>query len=135
MKASLWTAVVLAGPLLVQLRPGSTGNGEAGRGRYLVHDVAQCVQCHSGRTATGELDPARLLEGGRVPFTSPWPGKEWAPNAPRIAGLLGYTDEEAVRLLTTGIARGGHELRPPMPPFRMTVEDARAVVAYLRQAR
>jgi hypothetical protein len=34
--------------------------------------------------------------------------------------------------LTTGIGRDNKPLRPPMPQFRMTVEDARAVFAYLK---
>lgn len=49
-----------------------------------------------------------------------------------IKGLTGYTDEQEIRLLTTGITRNGTPPRPPMPPFRLTREDAAAVVAYLR---
>jgi hypothetical protein len=52
---------------------------------------------------------------------------------PRIAGLPGYTDELAIRLLTQGaIKRDGTQLRSPMPPFRMTPQDAADVIAYLR---
>jgi mono/diheme cytochrome c family protein len=37
-----------------------------------------------------------------------------------------------IRLLTTGVWRDGQRLRPPMPQFRMSREDAESVVAYLR---
>jgi hypothetical protein len=37
-----------------------------------------------------------------------------------------------VKLLTTGIWLDGKPLRPPMPQFRMSSQDAQAVVAYLK---
>jgi mono/diheme cytochrome c family protein len=37
-----------------------------------------------------------------------------------------------VKLLTTGIWTSGEHLRPPMPQFRLSPEDAEAVVAYLK---
>jgi len=37
-----------------------------------------------------------------------------------------------VTLLTTGVWRDGKRPRPPMPQFRMTQQDAQAVVAYLK---
>jgi hypothetical protein len=40
--------------------------------------------------------------------------------------------EDAERLLQTGKSARGYVPRPPMPPFRMTQEDAAAVVAYLK---
>jgi mono/diheme cytochrome c family protein len=40
--------------------------------------------------------------------------------------------EDAERLLQTGKSTRGYVPRPPMPPFRMTQEDAAAVVAYLK---
>ena len=102
------------------------------RGRYLVHDVALCVQCHSPRDENGNLLETKLLSGARIPFDSPYPGLSWAYQAPNIRGMTGYTDEEAVRLLTRGITRGGTPPRLPMQQFHMTTEDARAVVAYLK---
>lgn len=101
------------------------------RGRYLVHHVAHCIQCHTPRDGEGELLRARLLEGAAVPLASPFERVEWAVRAPHVAGLPGYTEAQAVRLLTTGIAASGGVPRPPMPPFRMVEEDARAVARYL----
>jgi len=58
---------------------------------------------------------------------------QWAFRVPRVRGLPGYADREALRLLTEGaIGRDGKALKPPMPPFRMTRQDAADVIAHLR---
>lgn len=62
----------------------------------------------------------------------PYPNIKWAVKVPAIAGLIGYTKEEGVRLLTEGITRDGRTPSPPMPPFRLTRADAEAVVNYLK---
>lgn len=102
------------------------------RGRYLVHHVAMCVECHSPRDETGELSELHLLEGGRIPVASPYPGVTWAVRTPHLAGLPGFEPEAVVSLLMTGHLPDGRSPRPPMPPFRLDREDALAVVAYLR---
>jgi mono/diheme cytochrome c family protein len=101
-------------------------------GRYLVHHVAMCVQCHTPRDGDGNLMPLMLLKGAAMPIQSPFPHVEWAYRAQHIAGLPGYTVEQGVRLLTEGITASGGRPKAPMPPFRMTREDAEAVVAYLK---
>jgi mono/diheme cytochrome c family protein len=105
-------------------------------GRYLVHQVAMCVQCHTPRTQQGQLDRTRLLQGAPMPVESPFSHETWAFNAPSLAGLPGgWTAEDMIRLLQTGKGPGGKRPRPPMPPFRMTREDAAAVAAYLQSLR
>lgn len=115
-------------------RESSAGGGAAiERGRYLVHDVAMCVICHSPHFPSGELNPRRLLHGGRIPLESPFSRQEWAFTAPRLAGLPGgWTEERLIELLMTGQRPEGPPPRPPMPPFRMNREDAAAVAAYLK---
>ncbi len=105
---------------------------EIERGRYLVEGVAMCIDCHSPRLPTGEYDRSRWLMGSPLPFAPSVPMPAWAPAAPSIAGLENYTDEEAVKLLMTGMTPLDSALRPPMPEYRMNEEDAKAVVAYLR---
>lgn len=105
---------------------------DAERGKYLVHRVAMCVQCHSPRDASGELVATKLLTGAPMPIASPFPNKSFATVAPRIAGLPGYSEKEAVRLLVEGRNRDGAAPRPPMPAYRMTPEDARAIVSFLK---
>ena len=109
---------------------GVVGNSE--HGRYLVERVAMCVECHSMRDSQGNIVPGTRFMGGPMPVRPAW-SADWPVSVPRIAGLPGYTDELAVRLLTQGaIKRDGTALRRPMPPFRMTPQDAADVIAYLR---
>ena len=110
----------------------SLPRGNAEHGRYIVEHVAMCVECHSGRDSRGAiLDSERYL-GAPIPFAPPWPN-DWAMRAPRNRGLPGYTDDEAMRLLTQGaIGRHGEHLRPPMPRFRMNAQDAADVIAFMR---
>jgi mono/diheme cytochrome c family protein len=102
------------------------------RGKYNVEDLAVCTQCHTPQTSTGDLDRSRWLEGAPLWLQPPNPEPNWPIRAPRIAGSPPGSDEDLISLLTTGKWRGGQRLRPPMPQFRMTAEDAQAVVAYLR---
>lgn len=105
------------------------GNPE--HGRYIAERVAMCVECHSGRDHEGNIIDSERYLGAPLPFVPPSP--EWATRAPRNRGLPGYTDEMAMRLLTQGaIGRDGRRLKPPMPRFRMTPQDAADVISYLR---
>jgi mono/diheme cytochrome c family protein len=131
------TLIALAG----QVDPQATGEPAEGsvetadasiaRGKYLVHQVAMCVQCHSPRSAGGDLLERAVLQGGRIPVTSPYRDLPWALMAPRLAGIPGWDHDDLALLLQTGARRDGSSPRPPMPPFRMNQEDAQAVVAYL----
>ncbi len=114
-------------------RPATApAGGNAEHGRYLAEHVAMCIQCHSPRDAAGNIVEGEEYLGGPIPFRPPWPN-DWAIRAPRNKGLPGYDDELAMRLLTQGaIGRDGVQLRPPMPRFRMTQQDAADVIAYLR---
>lgn len=106
--------------------------GNAQRGRYIVERVAMCGECHSTRDQAGVIVPETRLQGGPLPIKVPWPA-DWPLQVPRIAGLPGYSDAEAMRLLTEGaIKRIGGQARAPMPRFRMTAEDATDVIAFLR---
>jgi mono/diheme cytochrome c family protein len=110
----------------------SASGGNAERGRYLVERVVMCGECHSTRDQNGSIVSGTKFAGGPMPVRPSWP-VDW-PNAfPRIAGLPGYTDQQAMRLLTQGaIKRDGTQLRMPMPRFRMNQQDAADVIAYLR---
>jgi Cytochrome c len=115
-----------------QAIPARVPAGNVEHGRYLVHNVAMCVECHSPREANGEIIAGKEFTGAPLPFRPPDP-TDWALRAPRNRGLPGYTKELAIRLLTQGgVDRDGKQLRPPMPRFRMTLQDAADVVAYLK---
>ncbi|MGA9393083.1 MAG: cytochrome c [Candidatus Sulfotelmatobacter sp.] len=114
-------------------RQGSEG-GEA-RGKYIVEDLSRCGQCHTPHDNKGNADRAHWLQGAPVWLKSAEPIEDWPLQAPRIAGVLPGTDDEMVKLLTTGIWKTGTYLRQPMPQFRMTPQDAQAVVAYLKSVQ
>jgi mono/diheme cytochrome c family protein len=103
------------------------------RGRYLVHDVAMCVQCHTPRDGQGALVENELLRGAPMPLASPFANQTWAPQVPMIAGLPGgWSETDVAHFLETGLSPSSEYARPPMPPFRMTKDDAAAVAAYLK---
>lgn len=131
--------VSLAGPLAAQAQRGAasaapadqSGAGDAvARGKYIVENVAVCGRCHSPLDASGQRDRSRWLMGGPVDSRPAVKTDDWVLVAPRLAGAL--PEQDVVRALTTGMARTGRPLRPPMLQFRMTQGDAEAVAAYLK---
>jgi mono/diheme cytochrome c family protein len=104
------------------------------RGRYLTHEVAMCVQCHTPRAEDGTLLRDQEFMGGTFPVGPPsfMADGQWCLVTPRIAGLPGFTEEEGIQFFMTGARMGKHQPKWPMPPFQMNREDAAAVVAYLR---
>jgi mono/diheme cytochrome c family protein len=125
-------SVVLAVIALAVSTPGAADN-QIERGKYLVLNVAMCVQCHTPRNDQGELDQSRLLQGAPIPIKSPFPSQTWAFEAPKIAGLPGgWTEADLIRLLQTGKGPRGRSPQPPMPPFRLNQADATAIAAYLK---
>lgn len=109
-------------------------SGNVDHGRYIVHDIAMCFECHSPRDAEGNIIESQEFDGGPIPVRPPW--GDWALVAPRNKGLPGYDDAQAMRLLTEGaIGRDGKQLRPPMPRFHMNRQDAADVIAYMRSLK
>ncbi|REK12681.1 MAG: cytochrome C [Planctomycetota bacterium] len=106
------------------------------RGKYLVHHVAMCIYCHTPKRSDGSLVEADLLRGAPMPVKSPFEQQRWALKAPSIAGLPGgWSENDLAHFLETREPPTEHMPRPPMPPFRMNPEDAKAVAAYLKSLR
>jgi mono/diheme cytochrome c family protein len=125
-----WAAALVT-VALVPAAPAA-GARDLTRGKYLVTRVAMCGQCHTPHDEDGAPEPGRDLQGAALPF-GPLFTMPWSPSAPAIAGLpAGWSEAALVKLLTTGEGRFGKPLAPPMPQFRMTKQDAEAVVAYLK---
>jgi mono/diheme cytochrome c family protein len=128
-------ALLLVAVRVSAQQPAAAPNVPAGNiehGRYLVERVVMCYECHSTRDLQGNIVAGTRFKGGPMPMRPSW-RSDWPLQIPRIAGLPGYTDAEALRLLTEGaIKRDGSQLRYPMPRFRMTPQDAADVIAYLR---
>jgi mono/diheme cytochrome c family protein len=113
-------------------KPPKASESQITRGKYLVDNVAMCGTCHTPRTSSGVADRGHYLEGAPLWLNPTMSITDWPLRAPRLAGQPSGTDAEVTTLLTTGIWKDGKPLRSPMPQFRMTREDAEAVIAYLR---
>jgi Cytochrome c len=128
----LAVAVSLAGQQPPAASSSAKVSGNIEHGRYLVENVVMCYECHSTRDPQGNIVPGTRFRGGPMPMRPSW-NTDWPIQIPRIAGLPGYNDEQAMRLLTQGaIRRDGVQLRYPMPRFHMSPQDAADVIAYLR---
>ena len=120
----------------VKSKPQAAGGDLVGGGKYIVEQVALCVECHTPRDQKGNLQRTEYLKGAPVLVKSPpYPEMKWALKAPAIAGLPGYTKEQSIRLLMDGLTRDNRKPDPPMPQFRLNRADAEAVVAYLKSLR
>jgi mono/diheme cytochrome c family protein len=110
---------------------------EIERGEYITHHVAMCIICHSPKNERGEPKRDQAFEGGMIPAKPTIPGMApWASNAPALKPLAGGRTEEMIEFLQTGEWPDNMRdaPRPPMPPFRLSEEDARAVVMYLKSS-
>jgi mono/diheme cytochrome c family protein len=134
------SAGVLMGPAkrsatLAQTNPGvadKSDKGEVERGRYLVEEVAKCPECHTPRNERGELKADAWLRGAPIWITPVAHIRNWAENAPALAGFPSFTEEQGERVLEKGTGPEGEELRPPMHIYHMNHADAKAIIAYLK---
>jgi mono/diheme cytochrome c family protein len=120
------------------------------RGRYLAEHVVLCNDCHSERDWTLYGGPPKPPLGA---------GRECMTRETKVAGVMTsegnfpgilcirnitpdpetgigeWTDGELIRAMREGVGRHGRGLFPIMPYFifrRISDEDARALVAYMR---
>ncbi|MGD9981539.1 MAG: cytochrome c [Hyphomonadaceae bacterium] len=108
-----------------------TGEALVARGDYLVNGVVLCGDCHTPRLENMAPDETRRLQGSEIPPSGP--PEVFATIAPPIAGgPVNYTEDQFVAFLQTGVRPDGSQPRPPMPPYRLNEDDARAVNAYIR---
>lgn len=120
--------------LLPAIAPAAEASALIEKGRHLVDDVGLCADCHTPRLPTGEFDRSRWLHGAPLGF-KPLFEMPWMPIAPPLAGLPGYTDEQAIKFLVTGERPSGVPVLPPMPAYRFSKDEAAAVLAYLRSLK
>jgi mono/diheme cytochrome c family protein len=121
--------------LMTACASAAANDAAIARGKYIAESIAQCYWCHTPLRSDGQRDPERWLMGSPVQIEPTYSDPNWAIFAPKIAGGPAGTDEDFVREMTTGMSRLGRPLRRPMPQFRMTREDALAVLAYLKSLK
>jgi mono/diheme cytochrome c family protein len=95
--------------------PGRT----AEYGRYLT-TISTCRDCHGANLSGGPIDE---------------PGAPPAPNLTPGGALKGWSEEDFINTIRTGIRPGGSQLQPPMPwqiARQMTDDELGAIFRYLR---
>ena len=135
---SSWRNLLLLGVLLppaTNLLGQTAATKRIARGKYLVEDAGACQDCHTPRTAQGELDPTKWLQGAVVDFKPIQPIPCWAAVSLPIAGLPGMKDADAFKFPQTGLKPNGKRAGLPMPSYRFSREDAEAIVAYLKSLK
>lgn len=125
------TAISAAAQSGSETKPTSTSNPLVQRGKYLTTHIGMCQDCHTPHDQKGAYIQDKWLQGAPIMF-NPAVQMPWAGTAPPIAGLEGWSDPQIIKFLTTGIDRDGKQPRPPMPTYRFSKTDAKAVAAYLR---
>jgi mono/diheme cytochrome c family protein len=106
------------------------------RGEYLVA-IGSCNDCHTPGYFAGAADPSRFLGGSDAGVEVPGLGVFVGPNlTPDLeTGLGGWTTEDIVTALRTGVRPDGRVLAPVMPwpnYSNLNDEDAYAIAAYLQ---
>jgi mono/diheme cytochrome c family protein len=102
------------------------------RGKYLVNNVAMCIECHTPRDSEGNLNMQAYLQGAPIWIVPAKRIPNWANYAPVLAGLPSYTDEQMENVLERGIGANGNAIQPPMHLYHMNPEDAKAIIEYLK---
>lgn len=117
--------------------PDPPADDPVARGAYLAGPVAHCMDCHTPPSPGERRDWSRMGVGG-VPLEGPW-GVVLARNitSNKEYGIGGWSDEQIIRAITTGVSADGRRLLPPMGGrasvwARLTERDLHDIVAYLR---
>ena len=128
------TASLLLVPVLVGQTPQKKTASATlvARGKYLVEDAGKCGDCHTPFSEKGEPIKEKWLQGATLSFKPTIPMPVWADTSSSIAALPGWEKDAAIKFMMTGIASNGLPARPPMPQYRFNLQDAEAIVAYLK---
>jgi mono/diheme cytochrome c family protein len=110
------------------------------RGNYLVNSVCACGVCHTPRVGGSWLGGERtdaFLGGGSIFDEEDEGFRVVAANISqdKETGVGAWSDDQIMRAIRDGVSHDGRLLTPPMPFTawqKMSDDDARAIVAYLR---
>ena len=116
--------------------PAQNNSAVIERGKYLVESVGVCQDCHTPKLETGELDKSKWMKGATLDIAPLKPIPKWHKTAPDLtpSGTLfkKWGPEGIVKFMETGKNPKGGTADPPMPAYRLSHEDAAAVVEYLK---
>jgi cytochrome c2 len=117
---------------------GQAQTGSVARGKELTEQVAKCQDCHTRRTATGELDRDAWLKGvASDPVKEP-SGKP-VVHIPDITGggslFMVWGEKGMRRFLEKGTSPAGTTPSVHMPAYKLKRDDAEAIIAYLKSLR
>ncbi len=105
------------------------------RGEYLA-SIMDCGGCHTPGNLMGKPDMERYLGGSEVGFQIPELGVFYPPNlTPDATGLAGWSEEDIVTAVRTGVRPDGRQLAPIMPWMNyaaLTDDDAMALARYIK---
>ena len=110
------------------------------RGRYLVHNVTDCMGCHAEHDWTAHdapILPNTLGAGQDMNVLKGFPGKVYSPNITpdTETGAGNWSDDQLARAIREGVSHDGRALFPfmPYPDFHsLSDEDLASVIVYLR---
>lgn len=119
-------------------KPGAPVDGKSeawNRGRYLVETLGHCDSCHTPRDIAMGEKSSRVLSGGQV---GPWQ----APNitSDPVSGIGGWTHDELVQYLRTGVAAGKAQAAGGMAEAiekslqYLSDSDLSAIATYLKES-
>ena len=126
--------------ILAAVNLSAADSASLARGKYIVDEVAKCATCHTPLGADGKPDAAKYLKGGPLYFQPTEAGKsvKWHATAPDITStstLWSRWGDNFLKFLETGLNPRGNPADAPMPQYKMTHEDALAVVDYLKSLK
>jgi hypothetical protein len=80
---------------------------EVGRGKYLAEEIANCAECYTPRDEQGELRREAWMQDAPIWISPVRHIPNWADQAPPIAGLSSFTEEQVLRVLEKGTGPQG----------------------------
>jgi mono/diheme cytochrome c family protein len=108
-------------------------------GKYLAEEVARCQDCHTPRTESGELDTSKWMKGATLDIQPTHELKGWHKTSPDITSsgrlFARWGEKGLLKLLETSVGPGGRAADPPMPAYKLKLDDAAAIVAYLKSLK
>src|SRR5713226_3456654 len=130
--ALVYFTLILACPVFAQ-------SDKAARGKYLMEEVARCQECHTPKLPDGTFDQEKWMKGAVLNIQPIEPVKGWhktSPDLTRAGKLWGkWGDLAFIKFLTTGNAPNGKPADAPMPTYKMSQDDAEAIVDYLKSLK